>query len=473
MAAGRYNRVMRRWRLPALLLITLVLTLWPGSLDPYAFTGEESLPGQVRGSAQWLHSAIRPQPELAPEATPLVVAPSPFGVNTFLEQEVLPEVRDESLRRVREAGFGIIRQEFPWEDIEIHGKGDFVDRRNPEVGEISAWAKYDDIVAAAERHDLAILARLSNAPAWAHPSDPVTHAPPDNPADFGDFVAAVVGRYRGRIGYVQLWNEPNIFPEWGSRVPDPVAFTELLCLGYHRAKDANPDVVVVGPALSPTIAFDARDRNTLIYLQRLYLAGAGDCFDVFSAQGYGLFSGPTDRRLLPTLVNFPHHLFVRDLMVQWGDAAKPIWISELGWNAVPAGLPQPFGQVSNATQARYTVEALERAAREWPWVNGINVWFFKRAGIAEQGEPWYYFRLMEPDFTPLPVYEALRDVLSDPDRLAPDPRPAWWYRWPSLRATLALALIALLFFCLLRTLHGAARAPAGAAPHERSTTKSR
>ena len=37
-----------------------------------------------------------------------------------------------------------------------------------------------------------------------------TYAPPDDLADWGDYVHAVVSRYRGRVRYYQLWNEPKI-----------------------------------------------------------------------------------------------------------------------------------------------------------------------------------------------------------------------------------------------------------------------
>ena len=50
---------------------------------------------------------------------------TPYGVNTFLQQEVEPEKRERQLQMIREAGFGMIRQQFPWEDIEIDGRGDF------------------------------------------------------------------------------------------------------------------------------------------------------------------------------------------------------------------------------------------------------------------------------------------------------------------------------------------------------------
>ncbi len=83
--------------------------------------------------------------------------PSPYGMNTFLEQEVLPEVREEILRMLSDSGFRYIRQQFPWEDIEIHGKNDFVDRRNNPEG-VDSWAKYDNIVDLAEKYDIEIIA---------------------------------------------------------------------------------------------------------------------------------------------------------------------------------------------------------------------------------------------------------------------------------------------------------------------------
>ena len=88
----------------------------------------------------------------------------PFGVNTFLDQEVEPEKRDQTLQMVKTAGFQWIRQSFPWYDIEIHGKGDFEDRRHEPYR--SAWEKYDHIVALSEQYDLGIIARLEAPPSW-------------------------------------------------------------------------------------------------------------------------------------------------------------------------------------------------------------------------------------------------------------------------------------------------------------------
>jgi hypothetical protein len=438
----------RPWTL-LILLILLLIALFPGTFDPYQVTGEESLAGQARGLVNWVQSAIRPQPRLAPDAVETTTDVPLFGINAFLQSEVLPEVREESLRRLQDAGIGMIRQEFPWEDIEIHGKGDFMDRRNLEaVGEISAWDKYDNIIELAEQYDIEVLARLGNPPAWSRAAGDTlgTQAPPDNYADFADFVRAVVSRYRGRITYYQIWNEPNIYPEWGEQIPDPIAFTDLLCRAYAAAKEADPLAVIVAPALGPTIALDARDKNDLYYLQRMYLAGAGECFDIFSAQGYGLFSGPTDHRLLPTVMNYPHHLYIRDLMVRHGDGDKPVWLSEMNWNAAAPELPADYGRVTEAQQAQYIVEAYQRAQREWPWVEAINVWFFKRAGESERNQSWYYFRLMEPDFSPLPAFESLAAYATSVAAEREEPLPAYWYTWVRVRPTVALLLAGLLLW---------------------------
>jgi hypothetical protein len=89
----------------------------------------------------------------------------------------------------------------------------------------------------------------------------------------------------------------------------------------------------------------------------------------------------------------------------------------MAWNPVPDEQTAPdiqdrlrFGQVTDEQAARYTVEAFRRARAEWPFVGVINVWFFKRPDDSEKNQSWYYFRLVDPDFTPRPVYNAIMDA---------------------------------------------------------------
>ncbi|MEM7346090.1 MAG: hypothetical protein AAF485_17765, partial [Chloroflexota bacterium] len=244
-------------------IVLCLVGLFPPAVTPYRVTGEENLFSQGRGMLQWVYTAIRPAPKLAPFVVESTGIDHAFGVNTFLQTEALPEVRDESLKKVHAAGFRFIRQQFVWEDIEIAAKGDFIDKRNLGVypGGIDAWLKYDNIVDLAESNEIEILARLDNPPAWSRVLTNTigTLAPPDDLNDYGDFVEAVASRYKGRIRYYQLWNEPNIYPEWGEQGVNPEAFSLLMCEGYRRIKAVDPDAIVLSGTMAPTVALNYRD----------------------------------------------------------------------------------------------------------------------------------------------------------------------------------------------------------------------
>ncbi|HLU10659.1 MAG TPA: hypothetical protein VK003_13400, partial [Oceanobacillus sp.] len=389
-----------------------------------SLTGEETPLAQIRGMVEWLGNFTRLQPRTDPYVPIQHAGMNPFGVNTFLEDEVLPENRERQLQMIADAGFAWIRQQFVWQDIEIHGRGDFEDRRNDLDGDgqpdaIDAWAKYDNIVELAEQYDLQILGRLDNPPEWSQ-TVAGDFAPPDDLQDFVNFAAAVAERYRGRIRYYQVWNEPNIYPEWGEQPVDPEGYTELLCRTYAALKAVDPEIVVISGALAQTIALTQRDLNDFIFLQRMYDAGAGECFDVMATQAYGFYSGPTDRRMRPTTNNFARNLYIRDIMIANGDAHKPIWITETAWNPIDSPeVPPPsevaqyanFGIVTREQAAAYMPEGYQRAIEEWSWVGVVNYWFFKLPNEDRRNQAMYYFRMVEPDFTPLPVYDSMREYI--------------------------------------------------------------
>ena len=54
----------------------------------------------------------------------------PYGINTFLEQEVERPKIEAMLRMISDAGFVWLRQEFPWEDLEVDGRGQYSDSRD-------------------------------------------------------------------------------------------------------------------------------------------------------------------------------------------------------------------------------------------------------------------------------------------------------------------------------------------------------
>ena len=382
-------------------------------------------------------------------ALPNTDAPG-IGANTFLHLESDIEGIKRELATLKAAGIGIIRQQFLWEEIEEQGKGDYANIRDG----APTWAKYDAIVAAAGEAGIQILARLERPPRWAvsdwDPALPGSQSPPDDLEDFGDFVSAVVRRYAGKVRYFQIWNEPNLWGEWGERDPDAAEYAELLKVAYTRAKAANPDAVIVLAGLAPTTERGPRNLSDTLFLERLYILGARDHFDVAATMSYGLFTGPHDVRIGERWTTFPRAVLWRDIMVAYGDADKPIWATEYGWMALPAGWPGEPGIWGNhpvERQSRWTVEGIGRARQQWPWMSTIFIWASRWPNPTDPNDPTPWFRLMDRDFTPRPVLQNLAEfTASGPVAGAgvhQDTNPAFdfegpWPREPSDWASLGL-----------------------------------
>lgn len=405
-----------------LLSLSLVFALWflrtPIRAYLNSVTGEENTWEQVKGFGRLVVLRLtRPPLQLEPEIPIAHAGVNPFGINTFLEQEVDPHKVELALSMIHEAGFRWIRQEFPWEDIEQSARGDFWDHK----WNISAWEKYDRIVELASEHGLEVIARLDNPPAWSRADGAAggTLAPPDDFEDFGDFVHTIVSRYKGKVKYYQIWNEPNIYPEWGEQPVDAEGYVRLLQIAYRRAKEADPQCVILCAGLAQTLETGPMNLSDLTYLQQMYDAGIKGYFDVMGVMAYGLWTGPGDHRTHPDLTNFSRPQLIREILVRNGDAGKPLWATEVGWNAVPPDFPAfpLYGRVDVWQQARYAVQAYQRAQEEWPWMGMMNFWFFKRATDTETDQVFYYFRMVEPDFTPMPVYEAMKQYTNQPPRV--------------------------------------------------------
>ncbi|MBI5035657.1 MAG: beta-galactosidase [Chloroflexi bacterium] len=364
--------------------------------------------------ASWVESKTP-----APEPLPPRVIPdtdvNPYGANFFLDREVEEWKRDRTVRMAREAGIIWAKQQFSWEEIEKR-KNQF------------DWDKSDQMIATFEKYGLQIIARLDRPPAWSHKDKSIPQAPPDDLNDYGDFVDAFVRRYRGRVNYIQIWNEPNIFPEWGNRPVDPWGYAELLRVAYARAKAANPNVRVLSAPLAITLgegwSADSpywRNMNDLDYLRSMYAAGAKDNFDILSANAFGLKSTPDDSPD-PNRLNFQRVVLARQIMEENGDAYKAVWINEYGWNAAPADFPNDkliWGRVPEQQQADYTVRGITQARTDWQWVGVFNIWYFRQVGDITPDRADYYFRMVDVDFTPRLIYLRLKEVATFPQVAQP------------------------------------------------------
>lgn len=340
---------------------------------------------------------------------------NPYGANFFLEREVEAWKRERTVEMARDAGIGWARQEFIWAEIE------------PEPG-VYNWSKYDEIVDLLRRNNIRIIARLDRPPQWAraNASGTGSSGPPDDFETYGKFVSEFVRRYQNKINYLQIWNEPNLGREWNDAPVDPAAYTRLLKIAYENAKAVDPNVyilsaplaITLGESISPN-STQYRNMNDLQFLEEMYAAGAKDYFDIMSANAFGLGSTPEDPPN-PGTLNFQRVLLERAVMEKFGDSAKPIWVLEYGWNAAPDSIPDSrliWGRVTEEQQAQYTVRGIDLARTNWPWAGVFSIWYFRQVGDIPPGNPEYYFRMVDADFAPRPVYFSV-STASKPQHVA-------------------------------------------------------
>ena len=317
----------------------------------------------------------------------------PLCVNTALAQYDDEEL-SWALDLIDAGGFAWVRQTFSWARIE------------PTPGAYD-WAAWDAIVEAAVAHNLRIIAVLDDAPAWAG-------TPP--PADaFARFAAAFAAHYGAQIDEYQVWNNPNLRDGWGSN-PNPSAYARLLQQAAEAIRAADPGARILLGSLAPTTEQGPENLSEVRFLERLYAAGAAPFFDILAVQAYGFDTGPDDRRVDESTLNFSRSILLRERMVAHGDGDKAVWASHLGWNAPPAGetIPSIWGEVDAETQAAYTVAAIERARREWPWMGALCLAHFQpdpdrrfHSSATPDAAGHWGFALVAPDGEPRPVYRAV------------------------------------------------------------------
>lgn len=338
-----------------------------------------------------------------PQKIPLASV-EPFGVNASLEQYESEEELRRALTMIKGCGFRWVRQHFPWAEIE------------PRRGEYR-WERWDGIVALCKEYGLLIIAVLDTSPPWARGKEDAGNrfAPPCDFADYGRFVEAFVARYRDQIAYYQLWDEPNIHPHWGDRFVDPAGYVELLKAGYSAAKRSDLDALILSAGLAPNVEGGGFNMSDLLFLQGMYDAGAKGYFDILAAKPYGLWTGPEDRRVSPKVTNFSRIVLLREMMVRNGDGGKAIWAVEFGWNSLPPdwrGRPSPWGSDSEAKQVQRTIEAIQRAQDEWPWLGVMCLQHFQPA--APPDDPIWGFAMVSEGFAPRLIYTAMQRLATPP-----------------------------------------------------------
>jgi len=328
-----------------------------------------------------------PAPQTVETRNPMI------GVHTRLTGVGDEAYIQRTLAQVREMGAPWIVELFPWAYAQPRSRYGY------------NWAGADMVIAHARRQGLTVVARLDLVPAWARPPRTTDrYLDPQHYADYAAYVAAFAERYRPLgVRHLIIWNEPNLRFEWGERPPDPGAYAALLKVVYPAVKAVVPDAVVIAGALSPGTELDGGQTrmDDMQYLASLYDAEAGPFFDMWAVHAYG-GQEPPEAPPAPEKVNFRRIELVRALMDRGGDAAKPIIVTEGGYNDDPRWQ----AAVRPAERIRWTIATYEQA-RGYPWLTAVVMWQFS-APYATRSYPdaWNF---VAPDGTPRAIYDAVRE----------------------------------------------------------------
>jgi hypothetical protein len=239
--------------------------------------------------------------------------------------------------KLEELGVHRIRTDFTWATVEpARGTFDF--------------SAYDPLVTEATSHGVDVLAILDYGVPWATSAPGADeYFPPDNPADFATYAAAVAQHFQGAVDEFEVWNEENnglSFWHGGNFDGDPVKYSVLLDATTKRLLAAHPSASV---AFGGTV-YDYFPTGPE-FLEQSYAAtdGLATRVPVCAMHAYeklDSIAGPEDTSETPLVEKVAT---MSGALAASGAPPVPIWITEIGWPATD----DPTAR----QQARYDVRA--------------------------------------------------------------------------------------------------------------------
>ncbi len=265
----------------------------------------------------------------------------PFGFfGTVMDPQVAlnttPSALDAQMASMARSGVESVRTNFNWEATET-------------VPGTYNWSVSDAIVRAAASHGLQLLPIVEFTPRWAssHPSAAWNEYAPRKSSDYGAFVTQLVRRYgphgsfwganptirRVPIRAWQIWNEPEgTNYDWRS-APWPSTYTALLRAAYRAVHNADHGAKVVSGAL---VSLNATTLTQWAEARALYRAGFRRYFDILAVNAFT--NSPSVSASVSRSVKIVS--LVRAVMRANHDGSKPIWVTELTWNAAVGRIPR-------------------------------------------------------------------------------------------------------------------------------------
>gem|GEM_PF-4241278 len=287
-------------------------------------------------------------------------------------------------------GVAWTRQYITWAGIE------------PEKGKYH-WEGTDNLINQCYQLGLNILVDLYSAPQWAamppqegwvKPTGALTgwhHFAPKDLDAWGRFVYEAVSRYKDKVKYWEIYNEPynfNMFFIGGSAQ----LYADVLKVAYQKAKEADPDCKIVGISGYPWWA------------KQVFQCGGYPYLDIVSIHNYQFTEASPEEEKGYFLKGIKE---IKEVMKEFGKE-KPVWSTETGW-PTHVGTQGTWPGVPEELQARYTPRAQIIALSE-----GIEkVFWFKQDDLSGAPQEFlYHFGFLYEDSSPKPAFVSYA-VLSE------------------------------------------------------------
>jgi hypothetical protein len=252
------------------------------------------------------------------------------------------------LKLMRSSGTSSLRMTFnwsqaqpyaSWKDVPSARTSQFTDGPG---GVPTDFQGTDLVIGAAALRGISLTPVVVYAPKWDS-SPNGNHVQPAHDKPYAEYLSALVKRYGSRgtfwqanpkipkhpVVRWQIWNEPELGYFWDTK-PFAPSYVKLLRAAHGAIKAADPKATVVLAALT---------NHSWDDLKAIYkVSGSRSLFDLVAADAY-----TRSARGVITILGY-----VRQVMNQYGDSAKQLTASEVGWPAAVGKTQKQFGFDTNS-----------------------------------------------------------------------------------------------------------------------------
>ncbi|MFQ6000610.1 MAG: hypothetical protein ACE5LG_02970, partial [Anaerolineae bacterium] len=187
----------------------------------------------------------------------------------------------------------------------------------------------------------------------------------------------------------------------------------LLRVAYLNIKAADPEALVISAGLAPTESGSPAAIPDDLFLRQIYQRGGRRYFDLLGVNAPGFKAPPevSPEQVAESPLWGEYRAFcfrrvedLRRIMVENGDEAKKVAVTEFGWSTDK----RRWHAVTEEEQADYLVRAYRWARENWSrWVGMMVAPPLADPAWTESDEG-YFWAITYPDGSLRPAYEALK-----------------------------------------------------------------